>query len=167
MRRLFLADLAWAALILVLAASFGVLEHWNLVRISFRGELKTALEKLRAEQRQVKFQGVMTISLPQAYEIFQKGEALFLDARPGEEYAELHIPGALNLTPEGLEKGEGRAVETLPQDRQIVVYCGQIDCDAALKVAEKLQSLGFTRVSAFLEGFSAWDQAGYPADTSK
>jgi rhodanese-related sulfurtransferase len=34
-------------------------------------------------------------------------------------------------------------------------------------VAEKLQAMGFTRVEAFLGGFRAWDEAGYPVDTSK
>ena len=48
-----------------------------------------------------------------------------------------------------------------------MVYCGQVSCDAALQVAEKLQSLGYTRVSAFLGGFRAWDEAGYPVETSK
>ncbi len=167
MRRLVFEDLAWAAFILLLAVSFGLLEHWTLVRLSWRGELQATIERLRAESRQMRFQGVHTVSLPQAYDIFQKGEALFLDARPAEEYEELHIPGAMNLTPEALEKGEGRAVAGLSKDRVIVVYCGQVSCDAALKVAEKLQSLGFTRVRAFLGGFSAWDQAGYPADTGK
>jgi rhodanese-related sulfurtransferase len=48
-----------------------------------------------------------------------------------------------------------------------VVYCGQVSCDLALKVAEKLQALGFTRVMAYVGGFRAWDEAGYPADTGK
>jgi rhodanese-related sulfurtransferase len=65
--------------------------------------------------------------------------------------------------------GEGGAglPADVPKDRPIVVYCGQVNCDAALKVAEGLQALGFTRVSAFLGGFRAWDEAGYPADTNK
>ena len=35
------------------------------------------------------------------------------------------------------------------------------------QVAEKLQALGFTRVMAYIGGFRAWDEAGYPADTGK
>ena len=48
-----------------------------------------------------------------------------------------------------------------------LVYCGQVSCDLALQVAEKLQALGFTRVTAYIGGFRAWDEAGYPADTGK
>ena len=58
-------------------------------------------------------------------------------------------------------------VAGLANDREIVVYCGQANCDLALKVAEKLQGLGFTRVTAYMGGFKAWDEAGYPADTGK
>jgi rhodanese-related sulfurtransferase len=66
-----------------------------------------------------------------------------------------------------VEAGLTGKVKGLARDREIVVYCGQVSCDLALKVAEKLQSLGFTRVTAFIGGFRAWDEAGYPADTGK
>jgi len=166
-RRLLRQDLAWAGFILGMAAFFGLLQHWDLVRTSLRGELASSLEKIRAERRQEQFQGVLTLSLEQAYRLFQQGQTLFIDARPGEEYAELHIPGAINLPPESLGESPPPPLADIPQDRQIVVYCGQVSCDTALKVAEKLQALGFTQVRAFLAGFNAWDQAGYPADTSK
>jgi len=66
-----------------------------------------------------------------------------------------------------LEAGVAGKVAGLARDREIVVYCGQVSCDLALKVAEKLQSLGFTRVTALVAGFRAWDEAGYPANTGK
>ncbi len=72
----------------------------------------------------------------------------------------------MNLPLPKVEKVGNQAVADIAKDRQIVVYCAEAHCDIALKVAEKLQSLGFTRVSAFLGGFKAWDEAGYPVDTS-
>ena len=149
-RRLLRQDLAWAGFILGIAAFFGLLQHWDLVRTSLRGELASSLEKIRAERRQERFQGVLTVSLDQAHMLFQQGHALFIDARPGEEYTELHIPGAINLPPESLEESAPLPLAGIAKDLQIVVYCGQVNCDAALKVAEKLQSLGFTQVRAFL-----------------
>ncbi len=166
-RRILRQDLAWAGVILILAATFGLWQQWRLVRLSWTGGLTAHLEQQREERRRTEFQGVKTLSLAQAYEIFQQGQALFIDARNPEEYAELHIPGAINLSPRDL-KGQGdRPLPEVPTERQLVVYCGQINCDAALQVAEKLQALGYSRVAAFLGGFQAWDQAGYPADTSK
>jgi rhodanese-related sulfurtransferase len=160
-------DLAWAGFILGLAALFGLVQQWPLVRQSWRGELSALLEQTRNQRRQEQFQGVKTLNLAQAYELFQQGRALFIDARPPDEYAELHIPQALNITPEMMEKGQAAAVAGLAQDREIVVYCGQVSCDLALQVAEKLQARGFTQVAVYLGGFRAWDEAGYPADTSK
>jgi rhodanese-related sulfurtransferase len=166
-RRLIRQDLAWAGFILILAAAFGLGQQWRLVRLSWTGGLPAYLEQQRDQRRSTEFQGVPTLSLVQAYEIFQQGQALFIDARKVEEYAELHIPGAVNLSPWDPKEQGARPLAGIPTERQLVVYCGQISCDAALKVAENLQALGFSRVTVFLGGFKAWDEAGYPADTSK
>ena len=160
-------DLAWAGIILLLAAAGGLLHQWDLVRLAFQGNLPAYLEIQRERQVQTRIQGVKTLNLAQAYDIFQKGQTLFVDARSPDEYAEMHIPGAVNLPEENLEKEGAKALKGIPADRAIVVYCGMLSCNAALKVAEKLESLGFKRLSVFLGGFRAWDEAGYPADTSK
>jgi rhodanese-related sulfurtransferase len=167
MSRVWREDLAWAGFILGLAVLVGLMQHWPLVRQSWRGELAARLEQVRNQRRQKQFQGVKTVNLAQAYALFQEGRALFIDSRPPEEYAELHVPQALNITPSMLAAGGAEKVAGLAKDREIVVYCGEVSCDLALEVAEKLQALGFTRVMAYMGGFRAWDQAGYPADTSK
>jgi len=166
-RRLIRQDLAWAGLIVLLAAAFGLGQQWRLVRLSWTGGLAAHLDKSLEQRRRVKFQGVATINLAQAYEIFQQGQALFVDARNADEYEELHISGAVNLSIFDLNTHGTRALAGSAPDRQLVVYCGQVSCNAALEVAEKLQSRGFTRVTVFLGGFRAWDEAGYPADTSR
>jgi rhodanese-related sulfurtransferase len=160
-------DLAWAGFILGVGLLFGLMQRWPLVVQSWRGELAAKIEQRRVQRREHEFQGVKTINLAQAYALFQKGQALFVDARPPEEYAELHIPRALNLYPSLLEQGGADQVAGIAKDREIVVYCDQVNCDLSLRVAEKLQALGFTRVTAYVQGFRAWDEAGYPADTSK
>ena len=60
-----------------------------------------------------------------------------------------------------------QAMAGIPTDRDLVVYCGMSSCEAALRAAEKLQSMGYSRVQVFMGGFRAWDDAGYPADISK
>jgi rhodanese-related sulfurtransferase len=167
MTRLWRQDLAWAGFILGVAVCFGLVQQWSLVRQAWRGELTAKIEEQRAQRQKHEFQGVKTINLAQAYARFQGGQALFIDARKPEEYAELHIAKAINIYPSLLEGGQDKPVAGIAKDREIVVYCGQVSCDLSLRVAERLQSLGFTRVRAFTEGFRAWDEAGYPADTSK
>ncbi len=166
-RRLVVQDLAWAGVILLLAAVLGIGQQWPLVRSSWTGALPAHLEQQREQRRQAEFQGVMTLNLPQTYEIFQGGQALFVDARDADEYAELHIAGAVNLPPDLLERQGNRALEGIARGRRIVVYCDLANCNKGLRVAEKLQSLKFTNVRVFMDGFRAWDEAGYPAETNK
>jgi rhodanese-related sulfurtransferase len=167
MSRVWRHDLAWAGYIVGLAVLVGLIQQWPLVRLSWQGQLTSRLEQMRSQRRQVQFQGVKTINLAQAYAMFQQGRVLFIDARPADEYAELHVPKALNLTLSMLKADGAKKLAGIAKDREIVVYCSQASCDLSLEVAEKLQALGFTRVQAFMEGFRAWDEAGYPADTSK
>ena len=167
MSRVWRQDLVWAGVILAAALLLGLMQQWELVHQSWRGELAPRLAQVRDQRRQKEFQGVKTVNLAQAYALFQPGQALFIDARPADEFAELHIPKALNIPPDLVEAGLPGKVASLAKDREIVVYCGQVSCDLALKVAEKLQTLGFTRVMAYVGGFRAWDEAGYPADTGK
>jgi rhodanese-related sulfurtransferase len=160
-------DLAGAGLILGLAMLIGLVQQWPLVQQSWRGELANFLEQARQQRRQEQFQGVKTVNLAQAYVLFQQGQALFIDARPADEFAELHVSKAINITPDMEAAGLDEKVAGVAKEREIVVYCGQVSCDLALKVAEKLQALGFTRVVAYVGGFRAWDEAGYPADTGR
>ena len=166
MHRVWRQDLAWAGFILGVSVLIGIVQQWPLARQAWQGDLAPLLAQARDQRRAEQFQGVKTVNLAQAYALFQQG-SLFIDARPADEFNELHVPKSLNITPDMVEAGLVEKVADLPRDRKIVVYCGQVSCDLALKVAEKLQSLGFTRVMAFMGGFRAWDEAGYPADTGK
>ncbi len=167
MSRVWRQDLAWAGFIVGVAVLFGLVHQYPLVRTSWRGELGALLSQVRDQRRAEQFQGVKTVNLAQAYALFQQGQALFIDARPEDEFIELHVPKSLNIPPDNVSAGVAEKVAGLAPDQEIVVYCGQVSCDLALKVAEKLQALGFTRVTAYIGGFRAWDEAGYPADTGK
>lgn len=160
-------DLLWAGYILFLAAIFGLSYQWPLVKVAWRGELNATLDRI-AEQRQAReFKGIPTVSLEEAHDLWKGGETLFLDARDADDYAELHISKAVNLPLNKLSDLKDTGILGLPRDRRIVVYCAKKQCSSALKVAKHLQSLGFTRVMAFLEGFQGWDEAGYEADSSR
>ena len=97
-------ELAWAIGLLGLAVILGFMFHWPLVQASLRGNLTALLDQKRQERREVQFQGVKTLDLAQAYQIWQEKRALFVDARKAEEYQELHVQGAVNVAPETWEE---------------------------------------------------------------
>ena len=160
-------ELAWVVGLLGLAVILGLMFHWSLVQASLGGNLTALLDQKRQERREVQFQGVKTLDLAQAYQIWQEKRALFVDARKAEEYQELHVQGAVNVAPETWEELSASELMKMDRMRELVVYCSQESCDDALKLAKKLRAAGFTRVMAFTGGFRAWDEAGYPADTSR
>jgi len=161
------SDLIWAVIILELGLILGLALNWPLVRLGFQGGLDGAVKKWEASQAERRFEGIKTLSLLQAYEFFQKREALFIDARRPGEFRELHIPGALNLPPDDADQGLPAALAGLDKQQRIVVYCATADCHAALKVAEILHARGFVNTHAFVGGFKVWDEAGYPVDTAQ
>ena len=65
--------------------------------------------------------------------------AIWIDARPDDEYARDHIPGAFSLN-------EDHWNELLPQflpnwspEKKVVVYCSAESCNAARDVAKRLR----------------------------
>ncbi len=162
----FRRDLRWLCLLVAATFLLGTAWQWPLVAASWRGDLATALAQARAARRLQEFQGIKIIDLPETYAVWQQGQALIIDARPSQDYQELHIPGAVNLPPD-----KWNDLDRLPLvagwDRQqsLVVYCSQESCDDALKLGRRLQALGFAKILAFTGGFRAWDEAGYPVDT--
>jgi rhodanese-related sulfurtransferase len=138
-----------------------------MVSASLKGELPAYLDKRRDQRRAVQFQGVKTINLEQAYQLWEEGHTLIIDARHAEDYRELHMEKAINFPPDRWPELATSGLTGLDRHRQILVYCSHESCDDAMKLAGKLQALGFTRVSAFTGGFRAWDEAGYPVDTSR
>jgi rhodanese-related sulfurtransferase len=160
-------DLLWAGYLLLLAILFGLAYQWPLVKVAWRGELTSYLDKIAEHRRVTEFKGVPGVSLEEAHELWKGGETLFLDAREADDYAELHIPKAISLPEDKMTDIKNTGILGLPRDRRIVVYCARKQCNLSLKEAKYLQSLGFTRVNVFLDGFQAWDDAGYDVDSSR
>ena len=160
-------DLTWTIGLLALAVILGFMFHWPLMQASLRGNLTALLDQKRQERREVQFQGVRTLDLAQADQIWQEKRALFVDARKSEEYQELHVQGAVNIPTETWGELASSELMKMAKTQELVIYCSQESCDDALKLAKKLRAAGFSRVMAFTGGFRAWDEAGYPADTSR
>lgn len=170
--RFFRQDVAWAGVILLIALSFGQYRHWQLVQTGWQGKLGALKDnQTLPEKRSGQGEGppVQVIELPEAWDLFQRKQALIIDARPPEDYTELHISEAINLPLAVIiEEGEGtKALKGVAKDHKIMVYCGSKSCENSVKVAAMLFELGYNQVKLFLGGFDEWDAAGYPMETSR
>lgn len=104
------------------------------------------------------------ITLERAYELFQSGEADFIDAREPHEYEQSRILGAFNIAPTSFQDSMPDAVQYLDKARALVVYCGGGDCHASESVAIYLQNLGYPTTYILGDGFPAWQAAGHPTE---
>jgi len=83
--------------------------------------------------------------------------AIWVDARPDDEFASDHVPGAISLN-------EDRWNELLPQvllnwspDKKVVVYCSAESCNAARDVAKRLRDETHIQNIVVLQGgWEAW-----------
>ncbi|MBI1290004.1 hypothetical protein GC173_02000 [bacterium] len=107
------------------------------------------------------------ITLEDTRAAFESGESFFVDARPIAQYAEGHIPGALHIDVEMFRQGRPEALDFLPTDAHIVIYCGGGECDASHMVERMMQSHGYQNLKIFEAGFPAWEKAEYPVETGE
>ena len=92
------------------------------------------------------------VSMDEAVNIMQSEEGyIILDVRRADEFAEGHIPGAINIPNESI--GESEICDLPDKNQLILVYCrsGRRSKEAA----EKLVKLGYTNVVEF-GGISDW-----------
>lgn len=84
--------------------------------------------------------------------------AFVLDVRTEGEYAEGHIPGAVNIPLRTITAN----MSAIPTDTQVIVHC-QSGFRAALSMPV-LRVLGFDNVKAFTGSYAAWVAAGEPVE---
>jgi rhodanese-related sulfurtransferase len=69
--------------------------------------------------------------------------AQLVEVLPAEEYAEEHLPSAVNIP---LKRLDADTAAQLDKARPVIVYCWDYLCDMSPRAAARLDSLGFERV---------------------
>lgn len=114
---------------------------------------KEMIRKVKAEIRE--------ISVEEASARF--ADAIFVDVREPDEWAQGQLPDALTI-PRGFL--ELRIEERVPdKSAEVVVYCAG-GTRSALG-AKALQDLGYASVSSMIGGFTRWKEAGFPVVVPK
>jgi sulfur-carrier protein adenylyltransferase/sulfurtransferase len=86
------------------------------------------------------------------------GEAVVIDVREADEWAQGHVPGAV-FVPRGFL--EPRIEDKVPdRGQEVILYCAGGTRSAL--AARSLQDLGYTNVSSMAGGFGKWKEAGFP-----
>ncbi len=96
---------------------------------------------------------VPLVQLSDMLNFLRDGSRLFVDARPADEYAKSHLPGAISLPFQSLEE---TSVLALPLGKPLVIYCTGPECDDSLLLAIELRKLGREDVAVFIGGMELW-----------
>lgn len=89
--------------------------------------------------------------------------ALLLDVRTPEEWEEGHLEGAAHVDYWGDEKAFAKAMNSIPRDRPVLVYCAGGGRSGL--TAKELAAAGHQEVYNLENGISGWEGAGLPVVT--
>src|SRR5919201_1416851 len=97
-------------------------------------------------------------------------ELLLLDVREPHEFAQGHLPGAVNV-PRGMLELTADAQSPVAdptvagrRDARVVTYCLKAPGARSLFAADTLTKMGFTNVAAMTSGVNGWAEAGLPLE---
>lgn len=85
---------------------------------------------------------------------------VLVDARDKKDYKKMHIPGAISVPLDEADK----LSEGIDKDREVVVYCSGMMCEASTDVAGILLNKGFKKVSEYKGGIQDWVGGGNPTE---
>ena len=92
------------------------------------------------------------VNMDEAITMMEEGSGyIILDVRTPEEFAEKHIPGAINVANETI--GTDELPELPDKDQLILVYCRS--GNRSKQASEKLAALGYTNIVEF-GGINDW-----------
>jgi len=101
------------------------------------------------------------LSREELMERVKQGLVTVIDVRPEAEFVAGHLPGAINVPPNELEK----RLKMLDTEQEVVAYCRGPHCVYSFDAVESLRSKGI-KASRLEEGFPEWKSAGYPVELS-
>ena len=154
------ALLAEMAVIVVTAALLGIAWNHKLLYQAWMGQTPTGTR----ENEQPKLDIALPLGLMQVKELYDRKEALFVDARDAGAYASGHIAGARSFPLGESDARLPRFITEVPPTTTLVVYCNGYDCHDSRELGVKFLRAGYRSVYVFEGGYPEWRDAGYPTE---
>ena len=107
---------------------------------------------------------IIPVSLAKA--LFEKNEAVFMDARDKNQFEMGHIKGAKNLPWHAVDDYFMDIVQDLPNDTIIITYCDGESCDLSHELSLFLMKMGFNHVKVLVNGWTVWQEMNLPVQGS-
>ena len=83
--------------------------------------------------------------------------AIWVDARPDEEFVHDHVPGALSLNEDRWNELLPEFLATWSPGKKVIVYCSSLSCNASREVARRLRKEAqLPDVFVIEGGWEAW-----------
>lgn len=102
--------------------------------------------------------GFEVVDTARARRIAETGSHLILDARPREQFAGGHLPGAVSLPIVDFEQTLPEVLPLLSSGLPLMVYCTGPRCDEALRLAIRLEEAGFPGAAVYVDGMMGWGE---------
>jgi rhodanese-related sulfurtransferase len=102
------------------------------------------------------------VTLEEARALFDAHGAVFIDARPEQDYRAGHIQGALNLPANSFDQALPSLQTRISPDAFLIAYCDGEHCSLSHEVAAQLAANGFSHVAVLVNGWTLWRNAGLP-----
>ncbi len=104
------------------------------------------------------------ISMRDARLLFISKEAVFVDAREADVYAQGHIEGALSLPVFSFAQDFG-VLKNQMEGKAIITYCDGEFCELSRDLADQLKAHGLQNVHVLKNGWTLWRNEGLPTAT--
>lgn len=110
------------------------------------------------------------VSVEQAVAMLEESQTVVIDARSAEQFADGHIPGAINVCSSELPEAAEPLYEVLPVaedmgEMKVLIYCQGQDCIDSVRVFDYLSELGYRQsLRVLTEGFGSWWAAELPVE---
>jgi rhodanese-related sulfurtransferase len=148
--------------IIVLSIVLGAAVNFQLLRRFAAGEFRQGFVDRR------EYAGIRFITLAETEDLFARRMQgteglLFIDSRSRDEFAAGHIPGALSVPLEAVQRP---GTLNFPGAQTVIVYCEGGDCQTSISLAKIIHDKGYQDIRIFSGGWAEWSAAGLPEEKS-